>query len=148
MLGDGYRGTERLDYLVKPNTPEEVADRFMTLWEETIIRQHRARGDAVLFDTILYEMRIERNQIHCRVIKRLGEEGLIDQSKLFPRGGSHESVMRDVETFDRLLYQEWQADLMVKSEEERKAEYRRFLRHRTRTWKEEYKRWTGARKEY
>jgi hypothetical protein len=56
--------------------------------------------------------------------------------------------MRDVETFDRLLYQEWHAQLMVKSEEERKAEYRRFLRHRTRTWKEEYKRWTGGRKEY
>jgi hypothetical protein len=66
---------------------------------------------ALIQYALSYEMRVEGSQITDQAVKQVESEGLIDSTKLFPRGGTHDSVARDVEAFDRLLYAEWESGL-------------------------------------
>jgi len=101
----------------------------------------RARGPNIAY-VLSYESRIEDHQITMKAVKRVIDEGLLDPTKLFPRGGTHESVGRDVEAFDRLLYAEWESGLKpMNNDMEKRVEFREFLANRTRTWGEEYIRW-------
>lgn len=95
--------------------------------------------------TLGYDMRVESHQIMIQAIKQVESEGLIDSTILFPHGGTHKSVARDVEAFDRLLYAEWESGLKPMSEKEKRVEFREFLVHRTKTWRQEYMRWLKTR---
>jgi hypothetical protein len=64
---------------------------------------------------------------------------------LLPEGITHESVSNDVETFDRLLYAEWESGLKTKDEKEKRVEFREFLAHRQTIWGQEYLRWLKTR---
>jgi hypothetical protein len=70
---------------------------------------------------------------------------LLDRMKLFPSGGHHETVSRDVEAFDRLLYAEWESGLKPMNDKEKRIEFREFLAHRAKTWGEEYLQWLKTR---
>jgi hypothetical protein len=65
--------------------------------------------------------------------------------KLFPSGGHHETVSRDVEAFDRLLYAKWESGLKAMNDKEKRIEFREFLAHRAKTWGEEYLQWLKTR---
>jgi hypothetical protein len=39
---------------------------------------------------------------------------LVDWDSLFPNGGNHATVRRDVEAFDRYLYSKWERSLVSK----------------------------------
>jgi Cu2+-containing amine oxidase len=84
-------------------------------------------------------------QILIQAIKQAESEGLIDSARLFPKGGNHESISRDVEAFDRLIYAEWEAGIKVKDEKEKRREFREFLSYRQKIWDEEYARWLKSR---
>lgn len=104
----------------------------------------RIRGPTIVF-ALSYELRVQDHQITVQAIKQLDEEGLLDTTKLFPKGGSHESVGRNVEVFDRLLYAEWNSSLKPMSEREKKVEFRMFIAHRAKTWGREYRHWLLSR---
>jgi hypothetical protein len=94
---------------------------------------------------LTHEARVEAHQSQIQAVNQVEREGLVDAAKLFPRGGSHDSIGRDVEAFDRLLYAEWEAGLKVKDEKEKRREFREFLSHRQKIWDEEYARWLKSR---
>jgi hypothetical protein len=96
-----------------------------------------------MLHTITYDWRIEEHQTQCRIIAQLQGEGLIEWDSLFPNGGNHATVRRDVEAFDRFLYSEWERNLVLKDtdKEARKREYRKFLRDRERKWGRQYLEW-------
>jgi len=77
------------------------------------------------------------------MIEQLEREGLIHWGSLFPNGGDHATVRRNVEAFDRDLYSAWKRDLAVEDtdKEARKREYRKFIRSRERDWGQEYPKW-------
>jgi hypothetical protein len=105
----------------------------------------RARGPNIAY-VLSYESRIEDHQITIKAVKQVIEEGLLDPTKLFPRGGTHESVSRDVEAFDRLLYTEWESGLKpMSNDKEKKVELRDFLAHRAKMWGQEFIRWLKTR---
>ena len=80
-----------------------------------------------------------------QAVKQVESEGLIDSAKLFPKGGTHESVTRDVEAFNRLIYAEWESGLKTTDAKERRKEFREFLSYRQKIWDEEYARWLRSR---
>lgn len=126
----------------------ELSDRWGVLWNEHHSALHQRKGTHVLVYLITYDSRIEQNQIRCRIIEQLQGEGLIDWDRLFPNGGNHATVRRDVEAFDRYLYTEWERGLVIKDHdntEERKREYRNFLRDRERNWGTKYAEWRAQR---
>jgi hypothetical protein len=91
-----------------------------------------------------YAFRIDVDQARCRAIKQLADEGFLDEDRLLSGGMDHQTASNHLEAFDRYLYTRWEAELVVKNEDERKAQYRLFLRERTRTWREEYARWLAS----
>jgi hypothetical protein len=100
---------------------------------------------ALIQYALSYEMRVERSRMTVQAVKQVESEGLIDSTKLFPRGGTHDSVARDVEAFDRLLYAEWESGLKPMNEKEKRVEFREFLAHRAKAWRQEYLRWLKTR---
>jgi hypothetical protein len=94
---------------------------------------------------LTYESRVEAHQSQVQAVKQVESEGLIDSAKLFPKGGNHESISRDVEAFDRLLYAEWESGLKTMDAKERRREFTEFLSHRQKIWDEEYARWLKSR---
>jgi hypothetical protein len=118
------------------------------IWEIDVKLRQEAlagRGVAIVQYLLGYEMRVESHQIMIQAVKQVESEGLIDSTKLFPRGGTHDSVARDVEAFDRLLYAEWESSLKPMNEKEKRVEFREFLAHRQKTWGQEYRRWLKTR---
>jgi hypothetical protein len=106
----------------------------------------RTRGPNIAY-VLSYESRIEDLQITIKAVKQVTEAGLLDPTKLFPRGGTHESVSRDVEAFDRLLYAEWESGLEpMNNDRGKRVEFREFLAHRAKTWGQEYIRWLKSTK--
>ena len=110
----------------------EISDRWAELWTEHLDGVRKHRGDLFFTYLITYESHIEQNQARCRNAELLQGEGLIDRNSLFPNGGNHATVRRNVEAFDRFLYTEWERSLALKDtdKEGRKREYRKFLRDR------------------
>ena len=127
------------------HSASDVSDRFRTLWSESVVALGKTKGSLVLLYLVKYESQIEQNQTQCRIIAQLQGEGLIDWDSLFPNGGNHATVRRDVEAFDRFLYSEWEKSLVLKDtdKEGRKREYRKFLRDRERNWGRKYLEWLG-----
>jgi hypothetical protein len=121
----------------------EISDRWAELWKENFEGVREKRGDLVLTYFITYESHIEQNQTRCRIAEQLQGESLIDWDSLFPNGGNHATVRRDVEAFDRFMYSEWERSLVLKDtdKEARKRAYRRFLRDRERNWGRDYREW-------
>jgi hypothetical protein len=118
------------------------------IWEIDVKLRKEAlagRGVAIVQYLLGYQMRVESHQIMIQAVKQVESEGLIDSTKLFPRGGTHDSVARDVEAFDRLLYAEWESGLKPMNEKEKRVEFREFLAHRQKTWGQEYRRWLKTR---
>jgi hypothetical protein len=118
------------------------------IWEVSVKLKQEAlagRGVALIQYALCYEMRVEGSQITVQAVKQVASQGLIDSTKLFPRGGTHDSVARDVEAFDRLLYAEWESGLKPMNEKEKRVEFREFLAHRQKTWGQEYRRWLKTR---
>jgi hypothetical protein len=103
------------------------------------------KGLDVVNKVLEYEARVDAHQLTIQAVKQVEEEGLLDRMKLFPSGGNHETVSRDVEAFDRLLYAEWESGLKPMNDKEKRIEFREFLEHRQRTWGEEYMRWLKTR---
>lgn len=102
------------------------------------------RGPDIAY-VLSYESRVKDHQITIKAVKQVIEEGLLDPTKLFPRGGTHKSVGRDVEAFDRLLYAEWESGLKPMDDKEKRVEFREFLAHRTKTWGQEHIQWLKTR---
>jgi hypothetical protein len=124
---------------------ESVWKRISDLSVEYKKEGMRARGPNIAY-VLSYESRVEDHQITIKAVKQVIEEGLLNPTKLFPRGGSHNSVGRDVEAFDRLLYAEWESGLEpMNNDRGKRVEFREFLEYRTRTWGEEYIRWLKTR---
>jgi hypothetical protein len=73
-------------------------------------------------------------------VQHLLDEGVIDKDKLFRQGGDGNTVMRDIEAFDRDLLRRWEVGLKVRNAEEKKLAYRIILRDRSRIWNEGYAR--------
>jgi hypothetical protein len=134
-----------ISIIAQQHTALEISDRWGELWKENVEATHKKRGDLVFTYFITYEWHIEQNQARCRIIEQLQREGLIDFDSLFPSGGNHATVRRDVEAFDRFLYLEWERSLVLKDtdEEGRKREYRKFLGDRERNWGRQYLEWLG-----
>ena len=132
-----------MSIVAQGHSASDVSDRFRALWSESVAALGKKKGYLVLLYLVTYESQIEQNQTQCRAIEQLHREGLIDSSRLFPRGGTHETVRRDVEAFDRFLYSEWERSLVLKDtdKEGRKREYRKFLRDRERNWGGQYLEW-------
>ena len=105
-----YRGETLLTCLGAVKDPSV----WKQIWEIDVkLRQEALAGRGYLLG---YEMRVESHQIMIQAVKQVESEGLIDLIKLFPRGGTHDSVARDVEAFDRLLYAEWESGLKPMNE--------------------------------
>jgi hypothetical protein len=118
------------------------------IWEIDVKLRQGAlagRGVAIVQYLLGYEMRVESHQIMIQAVEQVESEGLVDSTKLFPGGGTHDSVARDVEAFDRLLYAEWESGLKPMGEKEKRIEFREFLAHRQKTWGQEYRRWLKTR---
>jgi hypothetical protein len=103
------------------------------------------KGLDVVNKVLEYEARVNAHQLTLQAVKQVEDEGLLDRMKLFPYGGNHKTVSRDVEAFDRLLYAEWESGLKPMNDKEKRIEFREFLEHRQRTWGEEYMRWLKTR---
>jgi hypothetical protein len=73
-------------------------------------------------------------------VQHLLDEGVIDKDKLFRQGGDGNTVMRDIEAFNRDLLRRWEVGLKVRNAEEKKLAYRIILRDRSRIWNEGYAR--------
>jgi len=123
---------------------ESVWKRIYDLSVEYKKEGMKARGPNIAY-VLSYESRVEDHQITIKAVKRVIDEGLLDPTKLFPRGGTHESVGRDVEAVDRLLYAEWESGLKPMNEREKRVEFREFLAHRAKIWGQEYRRWLKTR---
>lgn len=119
----------------------ELWDASVKLRQESLAR----RGLSIMEYAIGYEWRVEMHQLFIQAVKQMALEGSIDSTKLFLQGGTHESVARDVEAFDRLLYAEWESGLKHMSEKEKRVEFREFLAHRQKIWGQEYSRWLKSR---
>jgi hypothetical protein len=134
-----------INIVAQQHSALEVSDRWAELWKEHYDGVRKEKGDLVLPYTVTYESQIGLNQARCRITEKLQSEGLIDFDSLFPNGGNHATVRRDVEAFDRFLYSEWERSLVSKDtdKEGRKREYRRFLRERERNWGRQYLEWLG-----
>jgi len=103
------------------------------------------KGLDVVNKILEYQAKVDAHQLMIQAVKQVEEEGLLDGMKLFPNGGNHESVSKDVETFDRLLLAEWESGLKPMSEKEKRVAFRDFLAHRTKIWGREYRRWLKTR---
>jgi len=138
-----------MSIVAQGHSASEVYDRFRTLWSESVAELGKTKGALILLYLVKYECQIEQNQTQCRIIAKLQGEGLIDWVSLFPNGGNHATVRRDVEAFDRFLYSEWEKSLVLKDtdKEGRKREYRKFLRDRERNWGRQYLEWLGQGKD-
>lgn len=141
MTGRCTEVTDFVDFLTGTHSLLEVADRFQELRRQYATALHGKKGETLagLQFIASYEFRILHNRYRCRAIKQLQDEGLINLE-----GIKHESVMADVEQFDRNLYTRWESGLVVNDGGERKLEYRRFLRSRARVWLEEYEKITDG----
>jgi hypothetical protein len=95
---------------------------------------------AVLRPRITYNFYIGINQQRCQAVQHLLDEGVIDKDKLFRQGGDGNTVMRDIEAFNRDLLRRWEVGLKVRNAEEKKLAYRIILRDRSRIWNEGYAR--------
>jgi len=130
-----------LDIAKKESVWKRISDLSVEYKKEGM----RARGPNIAY-VLSYESRVEDHQITTKAVKQVIDEGLLDSTKLFPRGGTHESVSRDVEAFDRLLYAEWESGLKsMNNDKERRVEFREFLAHRAKTWGQEHIRWLKSR---
>jgi len=129
-----------LDIARNENVWKRISDLSVELKKEGM----RTRGPDIAY-VLSYESRVEDHQITIKAVKQVIEEGLLDATKLFPNGGAHGSVGRDVEAFDRLLYAEWESGLKPMNVQEKRVEFRDFLAYRTRTWGREYIRWLKTR---
>jgi hypothetical protein len=138
-----------MSIVAQGHSASDVSDRFRALWSESLAALGKKKGYLVLLYLVTYESQIEQNQTQCRIIAQLQGEGLIDWDSLFPNGGNHATVRRDVEAFDRFLYSKWERNLVLKDtdKEGRKREYRKFLRDRERNWGREYLEWLGQGKD-
>jgi hypothetical protein len=123
---------------------ECVWKRISDLSVEYKKEELNTRGPDIAY-VLSYESRVKDHQITIKAVKQVIEEGLLDPTKLFPNGGTHERVGRDVEAFDRLLYAEWESGLKTMNDKEKRVEFREFLEHRTKTWGQEYVRWLKTR---
>jgi hypothetical protein len=134
---------QEINIVAQQHSALEVSDRWGELWKEHLDGVHKQKGDLVLTYFITYESQIDMNQARCRITEQLQSEGLIDGDSLFPNGGNHATVRRDVEAFDRFLHSEWERSLVLKDtdKEGRKREYRKFLRDRERNWGRQYLEW-------
>jgi hypothetical protein len=99
------------------------------------------KGLDVVNKVLEYEARVDAHQLTIQAVKQVEEEGLLDPMKLFSNGGNHKTVSKDVESFDRLLYAEWESGLKPMNDKEKRIEYREFLAHRAKSWGQEYIRW-------
>lgn len=129
-----------LDIARNENVWKRISDLSAELKKEGM----RTRGPDIAY-VLSYESRVEDHQITIKAVKQVIGEGLLDATKQFPNGGTHESVGRDVESFDRLLYAEWESGLRPMNVQEKRVEFRNFLAYRTRTWGREYIRWLKTR---
>ena len=77
-------------------------------------------------------------------MQHLLDEGVFDKDKLCRQGGDNNTVMRDIEAFDRDLLKRWEVGLKGRNAEEKKSAYRIFLQDRSRTWNVGYANWRGA----
>ena len=130
--------------IAEHHSAHQVAERYQALYGEYLAAMHKSRGDTYMLYVVTYDWRIEEHQAQCGMIEQLQQEGLIDSAKLFPRGGSHATVRRNVEDFDRFIYARWERGLSIKnprSGNERKLEYRTFLGDRERNYRKEYMDW-------
>jgi hypothetical protein len=123
---------------------EGVWKRISDLNVEQRKAELRTRGPDIDY-VLSYESRVKDHLITIQAVKQVESEGLIYTTKLFSKGGTHESVSRDVEAFDRLLYAEWESGLKTKDEKERRKAFREFLACRTKVWGQEYIRWLKSR---
>lgn len=103
------------------------------------------KGLDVVNKVLEYEARVDAHQLTIQAVKQVEEEGLLNRLKLCPNGVNHETVSRDVEAFDRLLYAEWESGLKPMNDKEKRIEFREFLAHRAKTWGEEYLQWLKTR---
>lgn len=132
-------------YVSDSHTLLQFSERYFEILTEIGAAWRKDLGDpAVLRHRITYDFYIGINQQRCQAVQHLLDEGVIAKAKLFRKGGDNNSVMRDIEAFDRDLLRRWEAGLKVRNAEERKLEYRIFLRDRSRTWNEGYARWRDA----
>jgi hypothetical protein len=92
------------------------------------------RGVDLLKHMASYEARVEAHQILIRAVKQAEKEGLFSREALFPRGRDHDKVAKEVESFDRSLYSEWEASVRGLSQREKCLEFRRFLGRRIEVW--------------
>lgn len=83
------------------------------------------KGLDVVNKVLEYEARVDAHQLTIQAVKQVEKEGLLDQMKLFPSGGNHKTVSRDVEAFDRLLYAEWESELGPMSDREKRIDFQR-----------------------
>jgi len=130
-----------LDAVKDPSVWKRICEINIKFRQDSLI----GRGVAVLQYMLGYESRVGLHQTTIQAVKQVELEGLIDSTKLFPQGGTHDSVARDVEAFDRLLYAEWESGLKPMNEREKRVEFREFLAYRAKTWGQEYRRWLKTR---
>jgi len=143
LQGAGFANGVGISDITHQHSALEISDRYAALLKENVDAVVQEKGDLITAYFITYEYRIDQNQTRCRIYEQLQREGLIDWDSLFPNGGNHATVRRNVEAFDRDLYSAWQRCLAMKDTdtETRKREYRTFLRDRERNWGKEYSKW-------
>jgi hypothetical protein len=140
---EGLANDIAISNITQQHSALEISSRYAELWKEHLDAVTREKGDLVAAYFITYQFRIDQNQNRCRMIEQLQREGLIHWDSLFPNGGNHATVRRNVEAFDQDLYSAWKRGRAGEDtdKEARKREYRSFLRDRERNWGEEYSKW-------
>jgi hypothetical protein len=140
---EGFADELGISIVAEHHSDFDISDRYKALWKEYLDSLYKKKGDLILLYFVTYEWQIERHQAQCQIIERLQHAGLMNSQNLFPRGGNHATVRRNVEAFDRFMYARWEDSLMIKDPkgEERKREYRKFLRESERMYREEYPKW-------